>query len=157
MVEFVQGYGVAKSVRHIELKQYYIKEQVKKGKLNISFMAGKDHPADKLTKLGDRVSHGEFVRSIMGHAILTSDNTTTQEAQQPAPWTETAQQPALQNDTPASVPATVHESTNQEHQQQVTANPAVSPLPAGSFRSLPSAPSEMKGCVGEEGDDLLTC
>jgi hypothetical protein len=157
MVEFVQGYGVAKSVRHIELKQYYIKEQVKKGKLNISFMAGKDHPADKLTKLGDRVSHGEFVRSIMGHAILTSDNTTTQEAQQPAPWNETAQQPALRNDTPASVPATVHESTKQEHQQQVTANPAVSPLPAGSFRSLPSAPSEMKGCVGEEGDDLLTC
>ncbi len=38
--------------------------------ISVLYLASKDHPADKLTKLGDRPSHAVFVRSIMGHALL---------------------------------------------------------------------------------------
>jgi hypothetical protein len=36
MVNFVSGQGVAKAARHIDVKQYYIEEQVLKGKLHVS-------------------------------------------------------------------------------------------------------------------------
>jgi hypothetical protein len=70
MVDFVRGEGVAKGVRHMELRQWYVRTEYKKGNTNVEFMSGVDMPADKLTKLGNRGSHGVFVVKIMGLGLL---------------------------------------------------------------------------------------
>ena len=70
MVRFVQGEGVAKGVRHVELRMWYVRERYKDGSVIIDWMTGKEIPADKLTKLGTRVEHEAFTYDIMGHALL---------------------------------------------------------------------------------------
>ena len=70
MVRFVQGEGVAKGVRHVELRMWYVRERYKDGSVIIDWMTGKEIPADKLTKLGTRVEHEAFTYAIMGHALL---------------------------------------------------------------------------------------
>lgn len=70
MIEFVKGHGVAKGVRHMELRMWYIREKYKYGNVDISYMEGVSIPADKLTKLGNRGSHSEFCRNIMGLDLL---------------------------------------------------------------------------------------
>ncbi len=75
MVEFIKGNGVAKSVRHMELRQWYIREQVLLGHLQALHHPGRTLPADKLTKLSDSASFQPFVYDIMGHALLTDHST----------------------------------------------------------------------------------
>jgi hypothetical protein len=70
MVEFVNGNGVAKSVRHMELRQWYLREQVLLGNIQVLHRSGITLPADKLTKLSDSASFPPFVYDIMGHALL---------------------------------------------------------------------------------------
>jgi len=70
MIRFVQGEGVAKGVRHVELRMWYVRERYKDGTVIIDWMTGKEIPADKLTKLGTREEHEAFTRDIMGHALL---------------------------------------------------------------------------------------
>jgi hypothetical protein len=70
MVRFVHGEGVAKGVRHMELRMWYDRERYKKGNVLVEWMSGKTIPADKLTKLGTREEHEVFTRDIMGLSLL---------------------------------------------------------------------------------------
>jgi hypothetical protein len=70
MVRFVHGEGVAKGVRHMELRMWYVRERYKKGNVLVEWMTGKKIPADKLTKLGTREEHEGFTRDIMGLSLL---------------------------------------------------------------------------------------
>jgi hypothetical protein len=71
MIEFVHGKGVAKGVRHMELRMWYVREKYMQGKINLEYMAGSNLPADKLTKLGSVEDHRNFAHAIMGHKLLT--------------------------------------------------------------------------------------
>jgi hypothetical protein len=70
MVRFVQGEGVAKGVRHMELRMWYVRERYKQGSVLIDWMSGVTIPADKLTKLGTREEHEAFTYQIMGLGLL---------------------------------------------------------------------------------------
>jgi len=70
MVNFVKGQGVAKGVRHIELRMWYTREQFKQGKFCFDYMPGKELPADKLTKLATREDHEKFRHHILGLGLL---------------------------------------------------------------------------------------
>lgn len=70
MVNFIHGEGVAKGVRHMELRMWYVRERYKQGNVVIDWMLGEEMPADKLTKLGSREEHEVFTRDIMGLGLL---------------------------------------------------------------------------------------
>jgi hypothetical protein len=70
MIEFLKGNGVAKGVRHMELRMWYLRDKVKRGDTNIVHVPGTTIPADKLTKLGDKETHKQFVNHIMGLIML---------------------------------------------------------------------------------------
>ena len=70
MVNFIHGEGVAKGVRHMELRMWYVRERYKQGNVVIDWMLGDVMPADKLTKLGSREDHEKFTRDIMGLSLL---------------------------------------------------------------------------------------
>ena len=70
MIKFIQGEGLAKGVRHIELRMWYCRDEIKKGNISVNFMPGVDIPADRLTKAGDANGHRAFVYDIMGLALL---------------------------------------------------------------------------------------
>jgi hypothetical protein len=70
MVNFIHGEGVAKGVRHMELRMWYVRERYKQGNVVIDWMLGEQMPADKLTKLGSREEHEIFTRDIMGLGLL---------------------------------------------------------------------------------------
>ena len=70
VVNFVKGEGVAKGVRHMELRMWYCRERYKDGTVLIDWMEGVQIPSDKLTKLATREEHVIFTSDIMGHKLL---------------------------------------------------------------------------------------
>jgi hypothetical protein len=70
MIEFIHGKGVAKGVRHMELRMWFVRENYRKGKVDLEYLSGKVLPADKLTKLGNVEDHKAFAFAIMGHELL---------------------------------------------------------------------------------------
>ena len=70
MIEFVQGKGVAKGVRHMELRMWYVREKYMQGNVALDYMEGTVIPADKLTKLGNSDSHKKFTENILGLRLL---------------------------------------------------------------------------------------
>ena len=66
MINFVHGEGVAKGVRHMELRMWYVREEYKKGSITLDYMAGEVIPADKLTKLGNLEEHRRFRKNVLG-------------------------------------------------------------------------------------------
>jgi hypothetical protein len=70
VVNFVRGEGVAKGVRHMELRMRYCRERYKDGSVLIDWMDGVQIPSDKLTKLATREEHEIFTRDITGHSLL---------------------------------------------------------------------------------------
>ncbi len=70
MCDFINGNGSLKGSKHIDLRQYFIKERVMKGLLTVLHMSGVLLPADKLTKLVDVDSYRIFVDNIMGILLL---------------------------------------------------------------------------------------
>jgi hypothetical protein len=68
MIEFVKG--VAKGVRHMELRMWYTREEYRKGKTGIEHTPGASLVADKLTKLGNVTEHRAFTIEIMGLKLL---------------------------------------------------------------------------------------
>ena len=71
MIKFVQGEGVAKGVRHMELRMWYTREQYMMQNLDIMWESGKTITADKLTKMANtRWDQQEFVHDIQGLALL---------------------------------------------------------------------------------------
>jgi hypothetical protein len=74
MIEFIKGEGVAKGVRHMELRMWFIREKYQQGGVDIEYMEGVKLPADKLTKLGNKKSHAEFRAHILGLKLLADKN-----------------------------------------------------------------------------------
>jgi hypothetical protein len=70
MVEFIKGKGVAKGVRHMELRMWYIREQFRKGGMLFTHMSGKTIPVDHLTKLATAEDHRIFCHEILGLGLL---------------------------------------------------------------------------------------
>lgn len=75
MVRFVQGEGMAKGVRHMELRMFYTREEYRKGKVGFEHTPGEGLVADKLTKLGNASDHRDFVLDIMGLGLLDLKST----------------------------------------------------------------------------------
>lgn len=70
MLEFIKGNGVAKGVRHMELRLWYVRDKRDQDGVKYEYMPGIEIPVDKFTKLGDAKSHSKFTYDIMGHALL---------------------------------------------------------------------------------------
>ena len=73
MIKFVRGEGVAKGVRHMELRMWFIREKYQEGRVDLQHMQGVRLPADKLTKLGNRSSHAEFTGQVLGLQMLSDE------------------------------------------------------------------------------------
>lgn len=74
MVDFVSGSGVAKSVRHMEIRMWYAREMFKRGGFEMQFMRGEKMPADGLTKVRTQSMHEEFMRDIQGLRLLDGED-----------------------------------------------------------------------------------
>lgn len=70
MIAFVKGEGVAKGVRHMEIRKWYVREQYQMGNIDVQFVPGSLLSADKFTKLGDRLDHQEFMYNVLGLGLL---------------------------------------------------------------------------------------
>jgi hypothetical protein len=71
MIDFVNAKEVAKGVRHMELRQWYIREKLLRGDVTMEHMSGKQLSADKLNKLADKkFSQLEHATDIMGLKLL---------------------------------------------------------------------------------------
>jgi hypothetical protein len=70
MINFVKGEGVAKGVRHMELRMWYTREQYKKGSLDLVYMPGIEIPSDKFTKLASRLEQRAFRHDVQGLGLL---------------------------------------------------------------------------------------
>ena len=74
LVNFVNGDGpMAKGVRHIEIRQWFTRDTIQKGQIQLTHMPEKDIPADKLTKLGNVSEHAQFCSQILGLSLLPPD------------------------------------------------------------------------------------
>jgi len=73
MIDFVKGDGIAKGVRHMELRMWYTRNEYAKGNVNLEYMSGAEIPADHLTKLGTVEEHRQFARQIQGLQLLSFD------------------------------------------------------------------------------------
>jgi hypothetical protein len=77
MIEFVHGRSVAKGVRHMELRMFYVREKYRAGSIIMDFMTGETILTDKLTKIGDKPGHFTFTKGIMGLILLERPNIIT--------------------------------------------------------------------------------
>lgn len=70
MVNFVHGEGVAKGVRHMELRMWYVRDMYKLNKIDVRWKSGLVISADKLTKLATRIDQSEFRCDVQGLRLL---------------------------------------------------------------------------------------
>jgi hypothetical protein len=63
---------MVKGVRHIEIRQWFSRNTIRKGQFELILMLpGVDIPADKLTnKLGNISKHAQFRSQILGLSLL---------------------------------------------------------------------------------------
>jgi hypothetical protein len=80
MINFVKGDGVAKGVRHMELRMWYTREQYKMGGISLIHMPGCIIPSDKFTKLANKIEHIQFRYNIQGLALLCDEKLTSDTA-----------------------------------------------------------------------------
>ena len=64
--------GLQRKVRHMELRVAFLQEQVDSQRLTVHFVAGKNKPADILTKYGD-VHHAQLFASAAGCCSLEGE------------------------------------------------------------------------------------
>jgi len=70
MIRFVKGEGVAKGVRHMELRMWYTREQYAMGSYELEHMKGIMLPADRITKPQTREEHREYRYFALGLGLL---------------------------------------------------------------------------------------
>jgi hypothetical protein len=73
MINFVKGEGVAKGVRHMELRMFYTREEYAKGDVDFEHEFGAYIVSDKLTKLAVVSEFRIFATNIMGLGLLSYD------------------------------------------------------------------------------------
>lgn len=70
MIKFVKGEGVAKGVRHMEMRMWYLRDLYAKGKFDLQHMPGNVIPTDFMTKLGTINDHKRMQYDVMGLGLL---------------------------------------------------------------------------------------
>lgn len=66
VISFVRGECVAKGVRHVELRMYYVREKFNEGNIDIQYEAGATLPVDQLTKIGTAEKFFKFRQEVLG-------------------------------------------------------------------------------------------
>ena len=74
MVNFVMGETTANGARHVELKQWFTREQYKMNHFTLKWQSGKEISADKFTKLADHLKQQEFRYDVQGLALLNTNS-----------------------------------------------------------------------------------
>jgi hypothetical protein len=69
LVNYVRGNSEVKSVRHMEQKMYYCREEHVKKAYQVKFMEGRRIPSNVLTKVVPREEFHRFVRDVLGNDI----------------------------------------------------------------------------------------
>jgi len=70
LIQFLEGNGSAKGIRHIELRMFYLRELGEMGKIKYKYMKGVDIPVDGITKAKSRKEFEKNRHDIMGHGLL---------------------------------------------------------------------------------------
>lgn len=70
MIKFVRGEGVAKGVRHMELRMWYTRDQYAMGKYDLEHMKGTILPADRITKPSTRDEQDDYRKFALGLGLL---------------------------------------------------------------------------------------
>ncbi len=73
MIKFIQGEGLAKGIRHVELRMFYAREKYLEGNILVKYMKSENLPADQMTKLGSKHSFLQFRKLILGLGLLTEE------------------------------------------------------------------------------------
>ena len=71
MVDFVKGDNIAKGVRHMALRMWYLREQYRYGSMEWHHVSGDSIPVDHLTKPASVERHQQFRRQILGLGLLS--------------------------------------------------------------------------------------
>jgi hypothetical protein len=74
MLSFALDQVVVKGARHMELRQWYIKEKIKQQDLVLGYKMDIKLDADKLTKPTDQPGQFLFASNILGHALLAGSS-----------------------------------------------------------------------------------
>lgn len=72
-IGFIKGVNVAKGLRHMQLRQWYLQQEYDQGKFTLEHMKGTIIPIDGGTKIGSKSFHREYCRGIMGLRLLGHD------------------------------------------------------------------------------------
>jgi hypothetical protein len=73
MMKFANGEGAAKGVRHMDMRLWYTRDEIARGKVSVLHMFGNRIPTDKLTKLANVGEHRVFTRNIQGLDLVGLD------------------------------------------------------------------------------------
>lgn len=73
MINFVRGEGMAKGIRHVQLRMFYTRECYDEGKILSDYMSGEVIPVDQLTKIGTKESFQNFRQDILGLTLWEGD------------------------------------------------------------------------------------
>jgi hypothetical protein len=76
LVNYVRGNSEVKSVRHMEQKMYYCREEYMKSAYQLKFMDGCSIPSNVLTKVVPKGEFQRFVREVLGDdiGVILRDN-----------------------------------------------------------------------------------
>ena len=69
MVDFVNGKGQAKGIKHALLRLWYLREQIQKG-INLVWVEGKTILANPMTKAVHQSEHDIYTRNVQGYNLL---------------------------------------------------------------------------------------
>lgn len=70
MINFVKGEGMAKGIRHVELRMFLVREQYLEGNILLNYMEGSILPVDQLTKVGSEQQFNKFRVEVLGLRLL---------------------------------------------------------------------------------------
>ena len=69
MLKFLKDYGTAKGVRHMELRMWYIRDQIRTS-IDVLYRKSSDLTTDHMTKPTNRISQEKYTNEIMGLKLL---------------------------------------------------------------------------------------
>ncbi len=68
-ISFVNNVVEVKAARHMELRMYWVREEIGKGNVRVEYMEGEILPADMLTKVVSRTRFRGFLKDLQGGGI----------------------------------------------------------------------------------------
>jgi hypothetical protein len=74
MLNFIQGEGLARGVRHIALRMYYTRQKYQEGNIQVHYLEGTKLPADQQTKIGTKAQFIAFRHNILGLSLWDNNS-----------------------------------------------------------------------------------